>query len=304
MHRVAAAAVNGLFAACLLIATGCSSPSGSSTAPSTPRATSMVSPSAIAATPAVPETVPSNSAASAPPTTPGTIEPSDTPTQTVLAPPGDGLPAELRGVDLERLSGSDRVVALTFDAGANDAAVDSILAILSEKDVPATFFLTGAWVRAYPEQAREIAAQHPIGNHSVSHRDMTTLSDADARAEVVDAAAAIESVTGHDPRPWWRFPLGARDDKTIALVNDLGYASFRWTVDSLGWQGTSGGMSAATVHERVLGELQPGEIVLFHVGSHPDDGSMLDADALPGIIDAIRAAGYGFVTLASVIPHG
>jgi hypothetical protein len=47
----------------------------------------------------------------------------------------------------------------------------------------------------------------------------------------------------------------------------------------------------------VLAALQPGEIVLMHVGSNPDDGSTLDAAALPDIIAQMRAASYGFTTL-------
>lgn len=47
--------------------------------------------------------------------------------------------------------------------------------------------------------------------------------------------------------------------------------------------------------------LQPGEIVLMHVGSHPTDGSTLDADALPRMIDDIRARGYSFVTLEALV---
>lgn len=302
MHRKPTV-VNGLVAVCLLTASACSSPSEPSAVGGSPEPTARMSRSPIASIPAVSDPVPVTSNASTSPTGAGTADPSDAPTQPTPVPTDHGLPAELLGVDLERLPGDSHVVALTFDAGANDAAVGSILDTLAAKDVPATFFVTGAWVRAYPKQSREIAARHPVGNHSVSHLDMTTLSDAEAQAEVVDAARAIQEVTGQEPRPWWRFPLGARDDRTIGLVNDLGYVSFRWTVDSLGWQGTSGGMSAEKVHERVLAGLQPGQIVLFHVGSHPDDGSMLDAAALPGIIDAIRAEGYGFVTLDGVIPH-
>jgi hypothetical protein len=101
---------------------------------------------------------------------------------------------------------------------------------------------------------------------------------------------------GADPRPFFRFPFGERDARTIAAVNDLGYVAVRWTVDTLGWKGTSGGISTQTVTDRVLAGLQPGEIVLMHIGSNPDDGSTLDADALPLMIDRIRAAGYGFVT--------
>ena len=48
---------------------------------------------------------------------------------------------------------------------------------------------------------------------------------------------------------------------------------------------------------RVLGALRPGEIVLMHVGSNPDDHSTLDADALPQLISQLKARGYSFVTL-------
>jgi peptidoglycan-N-acetylglucosamine deacetylase len=70
----------------------------------------------------------------------------------------------------------------------------------------------------------------------------------------------------------------------------------RWTVDSLGWQGTAK-HSAASVAERVINAAEPGAIVLMHVGSNPDDHSTLDADALSAIINGYQAKGYGFVTL-------
>jgi hypothetical protein len=39
----------------------------------------------------------------------------------------------------------------------------------------------------------------------------------------------------------------------------------------------------------------------MHVGSNPDDGTTLDADALPSMIGRLRAAGYGFVTLDALL---
>ena len=37
--------------------------------------------------------------------------------------------------------------------------------------------------------------------------------------------------------------------------------------------------------------------MLLHVGANPDDGTTLDADALPRIIAGYRQAGYGFAAL-------
>ena len=86
-------------------------------------------------------------------------------------------------------------------------------------------------------------------------------------------------------------------DAAIRTVNGEGYIPFRWTVDSLGWKGTSGGLTVDAVRDRVLDTARPGQIVLMHVGANPDDGTTLDADALPAIIEALRADGYAFVTL-------
>lgn len=188
-------------------------------------------------------------------------------------------------------------MALTFDAGSGTQGVSSILETLRRADVPATFFLTGSFARAHPSTARTIAAAHPVGNHTEHHRDLTTLSRGGAVDEVRSGRRSIANATGEETRPLFRFPFGARDERTIGLVNDECYVAYRWTVDTLGWKGTSGGISASTVHDRVLRGLRPGEIVLMHVGANPDDGTTLDAAALPRVIASIRAQGYGFTTL-------
>ncbi len=114
------------------------------------------------------------------------------------------------------------------------------------------------------------------------------------------AQQAILRVNGADTRPLFRFPYGDVNSRVLADVNRLGYVAVRWTVDSLGWEGTSGGQSVQSVINRVLAAAQPGEIVLLHLGSNPDDGTTLDAAALPAIIDGLRARGYGFVTLQAL----
>jgi peptidoglycan/xylan/chitin deacetylase (PgdA/CDA1 family) len=221
------------------------------------------------------------------------------PTSPEPAPPT--VPGDLRGLDVEVLPTTRPVVALTFDAGANGAGLGSILATLSDAGVPATFFLTGRWAEANPAGVASIvAAGHRVGNHSVSHPHVPELSDAALADEVLGAEQQIRGA-GADPRPLFRFPYGDRDARTIAAVNDLGYVAVRWTVDTLGWKGTSGGLDAQQVTDRVLAGLRPGEIVLMHVGSNPDDGTTLDADALPGMIGRLRAAGYGFVTLDALL---
>ena len=211
------------------------------------------------------------------------------------------LPASLRGAEWNHVPTTQKVVALTFDAGANADGVLSILSTLEATNTPATFFLTGRWTEHHPELARRIASRYPVGNHSVTHPHFTKLTDAQLRDELLGAEATIEEATGSSTRPFFRFPYGDRDARTIRLVNEEGYGSFRWTVDTLGWKGTSGGMTTTTVVDRVTETAHPGQIVLLHVGSHPTDRSTLDADALPEIIDQLRARGYRFITLTEAL---
>ena len=193
------------------------------------------------------------------------------------------------------------VVALTFDAGANSAGLPGILRTLAATGVRGTFFLTGNWAGANPAGvAAIVAGGHRVGNHSMTHPGFTGLSDATIGNQLAGAQQAIQAA-GADPRPLFRFPLGDRDARTIATVNAYGYLPVRWTVDTLGWKGSSGGITAQIVADRVLGRLQPGEIVLMHVGSNPDDGTTLDADALLQIINRVRQAGYGFTTLDALL---
>jgi peptidoglycan/xylan/chitin deacetylase (PgdA/CDA1 family) len=249
---------------------------------------------------AEPFAIPSPTTASASSTT-GPPTPSTGPSRTATTPPA--FPSSLAGRDLERIPTARRIVALTFDAGANANGLASILATLAAEQLRGTFFLTGDFVAAYPQAARQIvAAGHRVGNHSANHPHLTGLDDAGIRAELTGAEQSIRSATGASSRPLFRFPFGDRNARAIAAVNTAGYVAVRWTVDTLGWQGTlNGTRDASFVVDRVIGAATPGEIVLMHVGSHPTDRSTLDADALPRVIGNLRQRGYTFVTLDALL---
>jgi peptidoglycan-N-acetylglucosamine deacetylase len=238
---------------------------------------------------------------SAPPAASASLSTGTTPTPEPTTADPPAVPAHLRGKDVTEIPTGDRVVALTFDAGANSAGLPSILGTLADQQVPATFFLTGQWVDINPDGVAVIhEGGHRLGNHSMTHPHLPALSDQAIRDEVQGAEQRILAA-GADPRPLFRFPFWDRDERTIATVNDLGYVAVRWTVDTLGWKGTSGGMSAPEVADRAVNALRPGEIVLMHLGANPEDGTTLDADALPDMIERMRAAGYTFVTLDALL---
>jgi peptidoglycan/xylan/chitin deacetylase (PgdA/CDA1 family) len=208
------------------------------------------------------------------------------------------LPPPIVAGEIVRLQTRQHVVALTFDGGGNSDGARSVLAVLRRERVPATFFLTGHFVRSYPALARAIGRRFPVGNHTVNHVDLLRLRRAVAKEEITRAETLIRNATGRDPRPYFRFPYGARNAGMLRLVNQLGYASVRWTVDTWGWMGRSR-QSVGGAVRRVREHLVPGEIVLLHLGSSRDR-STIDSDALPAIIRLVRARGYRFVTLQGI----
>ncbi len=208
------------------------------------------------------------------------------------------LPPAVVAGELVRLQTRQHVVALTFDGGGNADGARGVLTALRRANVPATFFLTGHFVQTYPRLARAIGRRYPVGNHTVDHLDMLRLSPAAAEREVTHAAVLIERATGRDTHPYFRFPYGSRNTRTLRMVNDLGYASVRWTADTLGWMGLAQ-QSVGGAVRRVLQNLVPGEIVLMHLGSSRDH-STIDSKALPAVIRLVRGRGYRFVTLKGI----
>ena len=77
-------------------------------------------------------------------------------------------------------------IALTFDAAWGNEDTKKILEILKKNNVKVTFFMTGGWVESYPEDVRAILADgHDLGNHSENHKNMSQISDAEKKEELM-----------------------------------------------------------------------------------------------------------------------
>ena len=198
------------------------------------------------------------------------------------------------GTEYTKIPGGRRVVALTFDAAYDPAPLADILAALEGAGVPATFFLTGEFVQDFPAEVQRIVqGGFPIGNHSYSHPDFTKLSDAKIRGQLEKTAALLTAAGAADPRPLFRFPYGARDKHTLAVVGDEGYASVYWTIDTTDWKPER---TSRQIEKTVLDHLQPGAIVLMHVGAKNT------AAVLPQLIREIEDRGYTLVQLREALP--
>jgi len=185
-----------------------------------------------------------------------------------------------------------RRVSLTFDAGAADDPLPAILTALEQGGVRATFFLTGEWAARYPARVKAIVAGgHELGNHSHSHRDMTTLSDAEIVQELAETERIVREIAGRSTKPYFRPPYGARDQRVLAAAWAAGYRGVYWTVDSGDWREDA---TVEGVVNRILTNAANGAIFIQHVGS------LQTAEGLPRIIAGLRARGYEIVPLSAL----
>lgn len=212
------------------------------------------------------------------------------PTVTVRPNAAHAVPA----VEVARGATGRREVALTFDAGSDYRPTKKILDTLAAAGVKCTFFLTGEWAEKNPRTAKKIAeAGHEIGNHSWDHPAFTSLGTSDIQEQLDRAEEAIVATTGRSSRPYFRPPLGARDERVRKVVADDGYMTIYWTLDS--WDSVRKGITAQQIRDRVLGKIQPGSIVLMHCGSQAS------ADALPEILEGLKARNLTPVTIGGIL---
>jgi peptidoglycan/xylan/chitin deacetylase (PgdA/CDA1 family) len=193
----------------------------------------------------------------------------------------------------------DRRVYLTFDDGPNPEATPAILDTLAAKGVPATFFMVGGHGARFPALARRGAAAHPTGHHTQTHVKLHRLGPRRVEREVREAHETIVSVTGAVPR-MFRAPHGYRSPFVFRAVRPFGYRVMGWTFGV--WDTARPG--PAEIRRRMLAKLGPGAILLLHDGDgyDPRGDRRQTAEALPGIIDDVRAAGYEFRPLTELLP--
>jgi peptidoglycan/xylan/chitin deacetylase (PgdA/CDA1 family) len=183
-----------------------------------------------------------------------------------------------------------RLAVLTFDDGPFPVTTPLLLAQLKALDVPAVFFLIGRDAQAQPAIAQRIgAAGIEIGNHTLTHPEMSQL-DAAAQMEEIEAGARqIQALTGQAPK-YFRPPHGNYNAATIGAARRLGETIVLWDVDPGDWRSLSADAIAASVISRARSPA----VILLH------NGKLATVEALPRIVRAYRAAGFQFVTVSQL----
>lgn len=185
------------------------------------------------------------------------------------------------------------LISISFDAAWGNDDTSKILEILKKHDVKATFFMTGGWIDKYPDDVRAIAAGgHDLGNHSENHKQMSQLSAAECKEELMLPHEKVKKLTGKD-MILFRPPYGDYNDTLIQVCSENHYYPIQWDVDSLDWKD----YDAATIIRRVTENrhLGNGSIILCH------NGGKHTAEALDELIASLKQKGYSLIPISELI---
>ncbi|RKN65231.1 polysaccharide deacetylase family sporulation protein PdaB [Paenibacillus ginsengarvi] len=198
-------------------------------------------------------------------------------------------PAAIYSVETDK-----KVIALTFDISWGDKRAEPILKILEDKGVKkATFFLSSPWSQQHPEIVQKIVkGGWEIGSHGHKHVNYSKLKDDEIREQIQSADTILKQTTGQAPN-LIRLPNGDFDKRVLRIASEMNYRVIQWDTDSLDWMNKG----VSNIVNRVVTKAHPGDIVLMHAS----DTCTQTHEALPTIIDELRAKGYEFVTVGELL---
>ena len=187
------------------------------------------------------------------------------------------------------------VIYLTFDCGY-EYFVDGqpltglILDTLKEKDVKAVFFVTMSYVKSNPDLVRRMIDEgHAVGNHSVDHHSMPSLTIDEMVSQIMGLHEYMEDHFGYKMH-LFRPPSGEFSIRSLAVTQSLGYETIHWSFAYADWD-TANQPEAGAALEKVLSCHHDGAIYLLHAVSETNE------QILPEVIDGLRGKGYSLKLL-------
>ncbi|MCZ4428216.1 polysaccharide deacetylase family protein [Agrobacterium sp. SOY23] len=202
------------------------------------------------------------------------------------------------GSIIARVETAKPVVALTFDDGPSARYTQSVLAILRERGVKATFFLTGKETEENLPQARMIVGDgHQVGNYSYTHSNMMFMGSARITEEIERTDAAIRTA-GYEGEIMFRPPYGKKLLTLPWYLSHHDRKTIMWDVEPESFPDVAEDTAAFAKH--VIEQTKNGSIIIMHVMYRSREVSR---QALPLIIDGLRQRGFEFVTVAQLLEN-
>lgn len=212
-------------------------------------------------------------------------------------------PNSLFGEVVNKVNTEKKVVALTFDDGPSSLYTEQILAILKEKGVKATFFLTGLNMKGNEKLVKRMAREgHIVANHSFSHKNLVLAGKETIREEIEKNEVLVQELAGVSYK-LFRAPYGAYNSPILMnYLKGEDYLVVGWSVDPQDWKT----QDVDYLVKNVLENVEPGAIILLHDGPENlgrKEGLRREGTvrAVGTIIEELRKKGYRFLTMVELI---
>ena len=187
-----------------------------------------------------------------------------------------------------------KVLYLTFDAGYENGFTAGLLDVLKERQVPAAFFLVGDYLERNADLVRRMVAEgHIVGNHTMTHPDMTRLDAQAFEAELRGMEQLYQDVTEQTLPKFFRPPQGLYSEKTLHMARELGYKTVFWSLAHADWNNDDQPDPDAAA-EKLTGRLHDGAVILLHATSKTN------AEILDRLITQWQDMGYRFAPLTEL----
>lgn len=184
----------------------------------------------------------------------------------------------------------EKIIYLTFDEGYEAGFTSKILEILKENEVKATFFITAHYLNTNEELVKQMIEEgHIVGNHTVNHKSMPTLTEEEIKKEVMDLHIAVYQKFEYEMK-YIRPPKGEFSEKSLKYTNNLGYKTVMWSFAYEDWD-ENNQPNEEKAKEKILENLHNGEIMLLH------GNSKTNTDILDEVIKKSKEMGYSFKSL-------
>jgi peptidoglycan/xylan/chitin deacetylase (PgdA/CDA1 family) len=229
------------------------------------------------------------------------------------APPAPAIrPVPASVPDLTRGPSDRPDIVVSFDGGSSDRGASAILDALAARGIRTTIFLSGEFIRRYPDLARRIAADgHEVGNHTDTHPHLTTYGTDGRQAtrlgvdraflvgELSRTARLYRDATGRTMAPIWRAPFGEHNAEIRRWAAEAGYWHVGWTggrsgLDGLDWVSDPRSRAyqpADRLLARLVSHAENGGIVLLHLGSDREEPV---AARIGALFDGLKSRGFRF----------
>lgn len=187
---------------------------------------------------------------------------------------------------------NEKKIYLTFDAGYENGNTPRILDALKKHQAPATFFVVGNFISDNPDLIRRMVSEgHTVGNHTMTHPDMSGISSKDDFQKQLDGVEKLyESVTGEQMTKFYRPPQGIYSTTNLTMAKELGYSTFFWSLAYVDWIQDQQ-PSREEAFQKLLARIHPGAIVLLH-NTSSTNGLILD-----DLLTKWEEMGYRFCSL-------